>query len=172
MWLLHTTAQHCCVAVIWKLGFYLGSSSTSLLLLVVFRFYTILQHQSTITRRMEEKQSYWLCFFTLAVVTSVVFAAVPSAPVKLTISHIKPKSVQLTWDKSKSDDVLSYIIQYRPYSDESKEFKEISGITKTRGYKVHLLEPYTRYEFRVIAVNKDGRSPPSETVQELTAPQG
>ncbi|CAE1147228.1 PTPRD [Acanthosepion pharaonis] len=129
------------------------------------------QHQSTITRRMEEKQSYWLCFFTLAVVTSMVSAAVPSAPVKLTISHIKPKSVQLTWDKSNSDDVLSYIIQYRPYSDESKEFKEISGITKTRGYKVHPLEPYTRYEFRVIAVNKYGRSPPSETVQELTAPQ-
>lgn len=101
----------------------------------------------------------------------MVSTAVPSAPVKLTISHIKPKSVQLTWDKSNSDDVLSYIIQYRPYSDESKEFKEISGITKTRGYKVHPLEPYTRYEFRVIAVNKYGRSPPSETVQELTAPQ-
>lgn len=102
---------------------------------------------------------------------AIADASLPSAPTKLTISHIESESVQLSWDKANTGDVLSYIILFRPYKS-NREFKEIVGVKKTRGYIVHPLKPNTRYEFKVLATNKNGRGLASESVLGLTGPTG
>lgn len=77
-------------------------------------------------------------------------------------------SVRLTWSYTPTDreDVTYYVIQYKPkYSNQ--DYAEISGVLN-QDHMITTLNPYTEYEFSVIAFNKVGRGLPSETVDATT----
>ncbi|XP_076625269.1 tyrosine-protein phosphatase Lar isoform X7 [Colletes latitarsis] len=91
--------------------------------------------------------------------TMVKVQSLPSAPENVQVSDITATSVKLTWSYKGSDELLYYVIQHKP-KHVNQAFAEISGIT-TMYYLVRSLSPYTEYELYVIAVNANGRSPPS-----------
>lgn len=85
-------------------------------------------------------------------------------------SEITATSVRLTWSYSIPEDLLYYVIQYKPkYANQA--FSEISGII-TKFYAVRNLSPYTEYEMYVVAVNNIGRGPPSAPVVVTTGETG
>ncbi|XP_043260658.1 tyrosine-protein phosphatase Lar isoform X5 [Colletes gigas] len=91
--------------------------------------------------------------------TMVKVQSLPSAPENVQVSDITATSVKLTWSYKGTDELLYYVIQHKP-KHVNQAFAEISGIT-TMYYLVRSLSPYTEYELYVIAVNANGRSPPS-----------
>lgn len=71
-------------------------------------------------------------------------------------------SVRLSWSYAGPEDLLYFVIQYKP-KFANQAFSEISGII-TMYYTVRSLSPYTEYEFYVIAVNNIGRGASSAPV--------
>lgn len=101
---------------------------------------------------------FWLCL------------ALPSAPTNVKASEITATSVRLTWSYNVPEDLLYYVIQYKPkYANQA--YSEISGII-TKFYAVRNLSPYTEYEMYVVAVNNIGRGPPSAPVVVTTGETG
>ncbi|XP_023289127.1 tyrosine-protein phosphatase Lar isoform X2 [Orussus abietinus] len=88
--------------------------------------------------------------------------SLPGPPEDVQVSDITATSVKLAWSYKRPDQLMYYVIQYKPKS-ANQAFTEISGIT-TMYYHVRSLSPYTEYELYVIAVNKIGRGPASAPV--------
>ena len=100
-----------------------------------------------------------------------------------------PNSVEVTWQVPPlvhhNGPILSYIIQYFPINDQHKA-RDI-GNDQTEIVDVHVtvdrdeailhtmltdLVPFTRYSFRVSAVNAAGAGPFSVAVEETTGEDG
>ena len=77
-------------------------------------------------------------------------------------------SVRLSWEyePKEQEDVTYYVIQYKPKSP-GQDYAEISGVL-TQTQMITGLNPYTEYEFSVIAFNRVGRGPPSKPVEATT----
>lgn len=87
----------------------------------------------------------------------------PSSPGKPEIKDYDEKFVELEWAKPESDGgspITGYIIEKKDkYSPDWEKCAEIDGDVTTG--KVDDLVPGQSYEFRVVAVNKGGKSEPS-----------
>lgn len=84
------------------------------------------------------------------------------------MSDVTATSVRLTWSyaPTEREDVTYYVIQYKPkYSNQ--DYAEISGVLN-QDHMITSLNPYTEYEFSVIAFNKVGRGIPSQSVDATT----
>uniref|UniRef100_H3DD53 Receptor-type tyrosine-protein phosphatase F n=1 Tax=Tetraodon nigroviridis TaxID=99883 RepID=H3DD53_TETNG len=95
--------------------------------------------------------------------------ALPKQPTSLTVTETTATSVTLTWDSGNPEPVSYYIIQYRPKLSENG-FQEVDGVATTR-YSIGGLSPFSRYQFRILAVNNVGRGPPSGAVDTRTSEQ-
>jgi receptor-type tyrosine-protein phosphatase F len=94
--------------------------------------------------------------------------ALPKPPSKVRVSDVTATSVRLTWsyDSDAQEDVTYYIIQYKPkYSNQ--DFAMISGVLN-QDHMITSLNPYTEYEFNVVAYNKVGKGNPSGPVEATT----
>lgn len=94
--------------------------------------------------------------------------ALPKPPSTVRVSDVTATSVRLTWSyaPSEREDVTYYVIQYKPkYSNQ--DYAEISGVLN-QDHMITSLNPYTEYEFSVIAFNKVGRGHPSQSVDATT----
>jgi len=94
--------------------------------------------------------------------------ALPKPPSKVRVSDVTATSVRLTWsyESEEQEDVTYYVIQYKPkYSNQ--DYAEISGVLN-QDHMITSLNPYTEYEFSVIAFNKVGRGTPSSAVDATT----
>lgn len=98
-----------------------------------------------------------------------VSTALPKQPTSLTVTETTATSVTLTWDSGNPEPVSYYIIQYRPKLSENG-FQEVDGVATTR-YSIGGLSPFSRYQFRILAVNNVGRGPPSGAVDTRTSEQ-
>ncbi|ODN02995.1 Tyrosine-protein phosphatase Lar [Orchesella cincta] len=100
--------------------------------------------------------------------TTVKVQSLPKPPSKVRVSDVTATSVRLTWSyaPTEREDVTYYVIQYKPkYSNQ--DYAEISGVLN-QDHMITSLNPYTEYEFSVIAFNKVGRGVPSESVDATT----
>lgn len=98
-----------------------------------------------------------------------LISALPKPPIEPLVTETTATSVTLTWDSGNADPISYYVIQYKPKWSEST-FQEVDGVATTR-YSIGGLSPFSEYEFRIIAVNNIGRSPPSELVEARTGEQ-
>ncbi|KAJ6659452.1 hypothetical protein lerEdw1_018686 [Lerista edwardsae] len=99
----------------------------------------------------------------------ITVKALPKPPIEPLVTETTATSVTLTWDSGNADPISYYVIQYKPKWWEST-FQEVDGVATTR-YSIGGLSPFSEYEFRIIAVNNIGRSPPSELVEARTGEQ-
>ncbi|XP_075927980.1 receptor-type tyrosine-protein phosphatase delta-like isoform X6 [Petromyzon marinus] len=95
----------------------------------------------------------------IEVEAQITVKALPKALGTLTMTETTATSVTLTWDSLSPDPVLFYIIQYKLQSSEGP-FQETDAVPTTR-YTVGGLNPNSKYELQVLAVNNIGRGPPS-----------
>ncbi|CAH1774763.1 unnamed protein product [Owenia fusiformis] len=98
-------------------------------------------------------------------VATVKVKAMPNPPTSLHSSDVTPNSVKLTWHPGNVEPIESYIVQYKRHGEDS--YSEIPNI-RGREYVVQGLEAYTKYDFRVVAVNNVGRGLPSIPRDEIT----
>ena len=111
------------------------------------------------------------CFLAICLSNGIHFAtAMPNPPVKLTASDITPSSLKLAWKSGNTENVQSYIIQYKLKHDPG-DYRQIIGIRDTE-YMIEQMLPYQQYELRVIAVTKLGRSMPSAPIEIVTGELG
>ncbi|XP_053248704.1 receptor-type tyrosine-protein phosphatase F isoform X4 [Podarcis raffonei] len=99
----------------------------------------------------------------------ITVKALPKPPMEPLVTETTATSVTLTWDSGNADPISYYVIQYKSKSLEGT-FREVDGVATTR-YSIGGLSPFSEYEFRIIAVNNIGRSPPSELVDARTGEQ-
>ena len=90
-----------------------------------------------------------------------------------------PNSVEVTWLAPPlvhhNGPILSYIIRYFPSNEP--DMTQNSHVTADEGEAIQRktlsnLEPFTRYSFRVSAVNAAGAGPFSVAVEEITEEEG
>jgi hypothetical protein len=89
--------------------------------------------------------------------------------ISLKVSTIDHHSLALTWDSDEETPITGYIISYKSHLDNWEEVKS-SG--KRSKYILDNLRCGTKYQMTVIAVNKAGRSKPSDVVSAATAGNG
>ncbi len=80
--------------------------------------------------------------------------------------NVTDTSLVLKWKASRNPPgapVTSYIVSI--YDEKGRVWKGLASNIKQLQYKVKNLKPNSRYEFRVSAVNKVGRSDPSRSTQ-------
>ena len=97
--------------------------------------------------------------------------ALPKPPTSLVTSEVTSTSVKLTWNPGNVDPVDSYIIQYRKKYAAGAAYDERSDVEETE-FTVLSLNAFTKYEFRVVAVNNIGRGIPSSPVDVTTGELG
>ncbi|ELU00302.1 hypothetical protein CAPTEDRAFT_229069 [Capitella teleta] len=100
-------------------------------------------------------------------VAHVKVKALPKAPDNVVTSEVTATSVKLTWSSGNVDPIQSYTITYKPNFAQGSEHPSIPNIMNPE-YTVTGLSAYTRYEFRVIAVNNIGQGEPSNPVDVTT----
>jgi len=95
-------------------------------------------------------------------------SALPKPPAKIRVSDVTATSVRLIWSYEKGDEeeVTYYVIQYKP-KFSNQDYAEISGVLN-QDHMITSLNPYTEYEFSVIAFNKVGRGEPSPPLYATT----
>ncbi|XP_035710661.1 tyrosine-protein phosphatase Lar isoform X4 [Folsomia candida] len=106
--------------------------------------------------------------------TTVKVQSLPKPPSKVRISDVTASSVRLTWsyESNEQEDVTYYVIQYKP-KFSNQDYAEISGVLN-QDHMITSLNPYTEYEFNVVAFNKVGRgeaSPPIDATTGETRPK-
>jgi len=93
----------------------------------------------------------------------------PSAPSSLQSSLIEERSISLTWDKSSDDDISYYNIYRKLSTDISYVFISNKDHSSSDGslivtFKDTLLEPETKYNYRVSAVDLSGNESSFSTI--------
>ncbi|XP_016521995.1 receptor-type tyrosine-protein phosphatase F-like isoform X2 [Poecilia formosa] len=102
--------------------------------------------------------------------TAQVFVkALPKMPTFLQVVETTATSVTLTWKSGNAEPVSYYLVQYRSKTS-GNGFQEIDGVASSR-YSIGGLNPFSDYEFRVLASNSVGRGPPSSIVKIRTGEQ-
>ena len=102
-----------------------------------------------------------------------------SPPGEVSVEVQGPNSVEVTWQAPPlvhhNGPILSYIIRYFPSNEP--DMTQDSHVTADEGEAIQRktlsnLEPFTRYSFRVSAVNAAGAGPFSVVVEEITEEDG
>ena len=102
-----------------------------------------------------------------------------SPPGKVNVEVQGPNSVEVTWQAPPlvhhNGPILSYIIRYFP--SNVSDMTQDSHVAADEGEAIQHktlsnLEPFTRYSFRVSAVNAAGAGPFSVSVEETTKEDG
>ena len=79
----------------------------------------------------------------------------PSAPTDMRIEESSPYSIVLQW--TQSDEVSSYILEYRRTSDTEGEWIQVTApVADATSVRIEGLKPVTQYTFRLTAVNEAG----------------
>ena len=92
----------------------------------------------------------------------------PCKPERLTAHKemVTETTVTLSWNRLRSDPTdLGYEVEYRK---PCENFKKVQNIPNIR-YTVTELNPYTKYEFRVAAINSAGLGPFTDVVTQFTS---
>ncbi|XP_030071703.1 neuronal cell adhesion molecule isoform X3 [Microcaecilia unicolor] len=99
--------------------------------------------------------------FASAVLTVVDY---PNPPIDLELTGHLDRSVQLSWvpGSDNNSPITSFIIEYEDGLHEPGTWHYQTEVPATQTTAVLQLSPYVNYSFRVVAVNKIGRSRPSE----------
>uniref|UniRef100_A0A8D3AVZ9 Uncharacterized protein n=1 Tax=Scophthalmus maximus TaxID=52904 RepID=A0A8D3AVZ9_SCOMX len=95
-------------------------------------------------------------------------ADIPDAPKGLVVSDIARDSITLTWEPPASDggsDIISYIVEKCPTSAD-RWIR--AGQTADCSITIINIFGKTKYQFRVIAENEFGLSPPSDPTEPIT----
>ncbi|XP_056156143.1 neural cell adhesion molecule L1.1-like [Lampris incognitus] len=97
---------------------------------------------------------------------SITVVARPDQPKLLTLSDVEDRSLTLSWNPgySHNSPVTEFIVQGREeqHLDEGKgSWEEWNKVSGDINHLELTLQPYTKYHFRVIAVNQIGQSDPS-----------
>lgn len=110
-------------------------------------------------------------FGTIEAHTAVIVQMVPRSSTDVKITEVTSSSVRVSWsyDAVDEDKIDFFVIRYK--SRDSDEFSEISGI-RTFFYTVASLEPFTIYEFYILAVNSVGPGRPSDAASVTTGDDG
>lgn len=96
----------------------------------------------------------------------------PYAPSNVRISEITATSVHISWHyDGPPSEAVEFVIQYKPKLAPTADFSEVVGL-KTNYYTVQNLNPFTEYEFYVIAVSGIGRGLASTAVFVTTGETG
>lgn len=107
--------------------------------------------------------------------------ALPDAPGQVWIDDIKPMSAKISWTKSSqiqgpiSTAESEYFVQFRMYSSgELMEWSEQGEeeISRNLTYVLVGLQPFTKYEIRVVPYIQYGHGTPSDIKQFLTRESG
>lgn len=99
--------------------------------------------------------------------TQVILQTLPAPPTNVRVSEVTSTSAKITWNYDAApENVQYYVINYKAVNSD-QDYAEISGIS-TLFYNKTNLNPYTKYEFVVMAVNSIGRSAPSSPPLQLT----
>lgn len=101
-----------------------------------------------------------------------VRAALPRAPIGVTVSDVTAVSARVAWLEGGAEPAHAYVIQYRARGTLSSGFFEVEVIAPSTEHTVVGLSAYTSYEFRVLALNSIGRSLPSTSVEATTGELG
>lgn len=96
------------------------------------------------------------------------FVDAPSM-ISLKVSTIDHHSLSLSWETEEEASITGYIMSYKSHLDNWEEVKT-SG--KKSKYILDNLRCGTKYQITAIAVNKAGRSKPSDVVSAATAGNG
>lgn len=81
----------------------------------------------------------------------------PYAPSNVRISEITATSVHISWHyDGPPSEAVEFVIQYKPKLAPTSDQSEVVGL-KTNYYTVQNLNPFTEYEFYVVAVSAIGR---------------
>ncbi|XP_006890730.1 PREDICTED: neural cell adhesion molecule L1-like protein-like [Elephantulus edwardii] len=88
---------------------------------------------------------------------------VPDPPENLVLSDRQNRSVRLTWEAGDdhNSNISEYIIEFEGNKEEPGRWEELTRVLGKETTVELSLVPYVRYQFRVIAVNEVGMSPPS-----------
>ena len=89
------------------------------------------------------------------------------------ISEITATSVHISWHyDGPPSETVEFVIQYKPkLASQNSDYSEIVGL-KTNYYTVQHLNPFTEYEFLVVAVSAIGRGLPSTATFVTTGETG
>ena len=87
----------------------------------------------------------------------MVVTELPYAPSNVRISEITATSVHISWHyDGPPSEAVEFVIQYKPKAATNQDYSEMVGL-KTNYYTVQNLNPFTDYEFYVVAVSAIGR---------------
>ena len=113
-----------------------------------------------------------ICLCVIMYVFYFVFTE-PSKPKKLIVheNEITKTTINLSWEEPIPLDVsiLGYELQYQKYDKDFKKVTEESLSPEDLSYEVTGLNAYTRYGFRVAAVNSAGAGPFTDVVIQFTS---
>ena len=103
----------------------------------------------------------------LYICTSVAHVFIePCKPEKLTAHRdmVTENTITLSW-KGSDPSIISYEVEYRKPGESFKKVENVSNLRCT----VTELTPYTKYEFKVAAINSAGHGPFTDTVNQFTS---
>lgn len=114
-----------------------------------------------------------ICYiFTCLTLENALAADLPYAPSNVRISEITATSVHISWHyDGPPSEAVEFVIQYKPKLAPGADYAEVVGL-KTNYYTVQSLNPFTEYEFYVIAVSGIGRGLASTAVFVTTGETG
>ena len=95
----------------------------------------------------------------------------PSKPEKLTVHDYTKTRIALSWKEPIPADVsiVGYELEYRKNDEDFKKASKKLVHPEDLPYKVTGLNAYTRYEFRVAAVNSVGTGSFTDVVTQFTS---
>nr|XP_033814109.1 neuronal cell adhesion molecule isoform X2 [Geotrypetes seraphini] len=124
----------------------------------------------TITNTTDTDEGTYICIANTSldsVFASVVLSVVdhPNPPIDLELTGHLDRSVQLSWvpGSDNNSPITGFIIEYEDGLHEPGIWHYQTEVPATQTTAVLQLSPYVNYSFRVVAVNKVGRSRSSET---------
>jgi hypothetical protein len=88
--------------------------------------------------------------------------APPNAPAEISAAAVGATSIQVSWASVSA--ATSYSVQRRAPDTESAFTTIASGLTTT-SHTDNTVTPNTLYEYRVVALNENGNSPPSKSAE-------